>query len=596
MKKRNRGLVLALSLLLGMTVLVAEPYMNKQMIYSLDSDVYEAIAVLYMDQGLSLPSTTGPYSQAELQLMLEKLNSARFGETAKATYDYICGQLDIQPKIPAKGVGFSWNVGANVETYLHTNTTDFTTRDAWIRGYNQQKPLLSIGLETWPGKNFYGYSEFTVANNNHLQNVFGSSVFGTNVLMVPPNVLGDLDMNMPYRAFVAAGGDYWSFQLGRDRMNWGAGVSGNMMLGDNIKYHNMARFTAFGSKFKYTFVTSFFPHPKEYMDYTTHDATTAKGNQRNLLDGISMYMAHRLEWRMFKDKVGFALTESIMYQSEENYLDLRILNPAAIFHDYYIRSNANSLLGFELDYTPINNLNVYGQVVVDEFALPGETIPSTSDSGFPLAFGYLGGVKYTKPLPKDNLVLKASFEAAYTDPYLYLRYSKSGGDGVTATDLKGDTYGLDYVVAVREYNGNDKVYYNAAFLGYTYGCDAIAFNLNGGVKQYGKWNAEANVFYMIHGTHDMYTAWTQTGGTTGDNEFHSPTTSHPTANAADSTAQTTRNSAYHLLVAGVHGSYEINTHFSVYGQVDYIHIKNYKNVSGKNTNDVQLTLGVSYSM
>lgn len=46
---------------------------NQQKVYSLDSDIYEAIQILYVSQGLSLPSTTGPYSQAELTLMLEKL-------------------------------------------------------------------------------------------------------------------------------------------------------------------------------------------------------------------------------------------------------------------------------------------------------------------------------------------------------------------------------------------------------------------------------------------------------------------------------------------------------------------------------------------
>ncbi|MFA6906424.1 MAG: hypothetical protein WCQ62_09350, partial [Sphaerochaeta sp.] len=43
---------------------------NHQKVYSLDSDIYEAIQILYVSQGLSLPSTTGPYSQAELTLML----------------------------------------------------------------------------------------------------------------------------------------------------------------------------------------------------------------------------------------------------------------------------------------------------------------------------------------------------------------------------------------------------------------------------------------------------------------------------------------------------------------------------------------------
>ena len=48
-----------------------------------------------------------------------------------------------------------------------------------------------------------------------------------------------------------------------------------------------------------------------------------------------------------------------MYMSEDNTLDLRVLSPTTIYHDYYIRGNANSILAFEVDYTPISHVNIY---------------------------------------------------------------------------------------------------------------------------------------------------------------------------------------------------------------------------------------------
>jgi len=30
-----------------------------------------------------------------------------------------------------------------------------------------------------------------------------------------------------------------------------------------VNYHNVGRFTTYGKNFKYTFLTSFFPHPSE---------------------------------------------------------------------------------------------------------------------------------------------------------------------------------------------------------------------------------------------------------------------------------------------------------------------------------------------
>ncbi len=141
------------------------------------------------------------------------------------------------------------NLDVNLEGYYHTDTTNFTGRENWIRGGIDQKPLLAIGLETWPAENFYGYSELSVGNTYTLEKGFGTTQFASNVIMLPPALMPDLDFNIPYRAFVAAGGNRWTFQLGRDRLNWGAGTSGNLMLSDTLKYHNMARITTYGSIF-----------------------------------------------------------------------------------------------------------------------------------------------------------------------------------------------------------------------------------------------------------------------------------------------------------------------------------------------------------
>ncbi len=577
---------------------------NHQKVYSLDSDIYEAIQILYVSQGLSLPSTTGPYSQAELTLMLEKLKPETLKGSLSSTYDYVVQQLNIEPKIQGKGIGLSWNLDANLETYYHTDTTNFVGRETWTRGSLQQKPLLNIGLETWPAENFYGYSELSVGNTHTLEHGFGSTAFSTNLPVLAPAVLEDLDFNIPYRAFVAAGGDHWTFQLGRDRLNWGAGTTGNLMLSDTLKYHNMARITTFSDKFKYTFVTSFFPHPASYYDGVTTNPDGSitlnpgdgpiKGNgQEVLLGGIYMFMSHRLEWRMFADKVGLTLTESIMYQSEENLLDLRILNPAMIFHDYYIRSNANSILGLEIDYTPVQGLNIYAQAAVDEFSLPGEAVPSATETNYPQTFGFLAGFKGVLPL--KSAVGYASLEFAQTDPYLYLRYTTKSAPDSGAPSY--DNYGLNYVGVIREFTNKSGTLYNPQFLGYTYGNDARVLNFNGGMKLFGTWNVSANVFYMAHGTFDMFTIWDRVGGSTG-----SPLVTTPTDNGGDSAGNykdstyASRNAVSHTLVAGINGSYQLSDCLSVFGQVDYITIKNYKNKSGDSAGDIQLTFGATYSL
>lgn len=596
-----KKLMMSFFLLCAVTVMIfAGPTDNRQKIYPVDSDVFDAITYLYINQGLALPSTSGPWSEAELLSMLDKIDKDQFDEAMASAYTYVESVLSQDAKIKAKGVDFSWNFDATLEGYYHTNTTAFVGRETWIRDFIDQKPLLAASLETWPSTSFYGYSEFTVANTNSIEGPnsdgfgFGSTSLSSNIIILPPAVLNDLDFNMPYRAFVAAGGDHWTFQLGRDRLSWGAGESGNLMLGDNLKYHNMGRFTAYGEKYKYTFVTSFFPHSTAYMDSgfpgSTTTPTTGDG-QGDPIVGINLFMSHRLEWRMFKDKVGLTINESIMYQSEENTFDLRFLNPAMIFHDYYIRSNANSILGIELDYTPIKGLNIYGQAVVDEFSLPGEPVPSATEVNYPVTFGYLAGVKGTFGV--DNYVGHASFEFAFTDPFLYLRYEENSGASATTPDV----YHLNYVGVIREFTNGAGTQYNADFIGYKYGGDALVINFNGGLRDFGKWQVSANAFYMIHGTFDIYTAWSRVGGSSGvSHEISTPTTDHPTYNYDDPTAQATRDSASNTLVIGASGSYQVAKGLKAFGQLDYININNYKNVSGNTASDVQLTIGVTYSL
>lgn len=565
---------------------------NQQKIYSLDDDVYEAIETLYICEGLSLPSTTGPYSQAELTLMLEKIDSSALEGSMQDTYKYVQTILGLKPKIQGKGIGLSWGFDATLETYTHHDTTNFIGRETWNYDAIHHKPLLTVSLETWPASSFYGYSELSVGNTYILTNDFGSMRFATNILAVPPAAPADIDLNIPYRAFVAAGGDHWSLQVGRDRLNWGAGHTGNLMVSDSFKYHNMARMTTFSDKFKFTFVTSFFPHPNQYYEETGVELTGH--SQSDEIDGIYMFMSHRLEGRLFKERIGISLTESIVYQSEENLLDLRILNPATIFHDYYIRSNANSILGLELDYTPLKGLNIYAQAAVDEFAIPlTEPVPGGDKEAFPSAFGYLAGIEAVVPI--SCAVGYGSLEFAYTDPYLYLRYATK--DGQSPGSPPTEEYGLNYVAAIRDFSDAGGVAYHPEFIGYTYGNDALVVNLNGGVKSYGKWNLSGNVFYMAHGTFDMFTIWSRVGGDEGAPLVTTPTDdgSDALGNYAD-LAFASRNAVSHTLVAGVYGSYQITDSLRTFGQLDYITIKNYKNMADQEASDVQLTFGLSYTI
>ena len=566
---------------------------NLQKIYPVDSDVYEAITALYISQGLALPSTTGPWSADELLKMLDRIDPAKLPADAVSTYQFAATEL----ARPTKTVSFG--LDATLEGYYHTNTTDFTDESDWVVGANERKPLLNLSLETALGKSFYGYSSIPVMNNIYnawdaakgaTSSLFGQYPFTSNIPMIPPAGMEDIDFNGPYRAFGAFGGDGWSAEIGREQLSWGPGESGNFVIGDQLLYQNIGRFTAYTKNYKYTFLTSFFPYPGNYYPLVDGAGnSTGKGRSQNdPVSGMKMFMAHRLEFNLFKNKVGFVLTEGIMYQSADGSVDLRVLNPAAIFHNYYIRANSNSILSLELNYSPIDFVNLYGQFVMDEFSAPGEPAPGTPGS-LPNAYGYMLGAKGRYPFKEGTFY--GSVEWALTDPYLYLRDSGNGG---TSPQPFGDP-GLNFVVATRLFSNYFGIAYDEDFLGYQYGGDAIVYNGSLGYKRFGKWSVEGDFFYMIHGTHDKWTLWTTTG--TPDLVDTTPTTHHNTGNNGDLSASTTRDAVSKTLVLGLKGAYTIIRNLDAYGELDYIHIQNPGNVStNAPIHDLQLTMGISYSL
>ena len=593
---KKLSLCLFVSLLVLASVMASSP-VNQQKIYPVDSPLFEALTQLYISEGFSLPSTTGPYSANELILMLNRLDENSLTKQAKSTYNYIHSILFEEPKIVDFGLGI------NLEGYYHTDTTNFILPKNWIYTYEDRKPLLDIILETSPSEHFYGYSSLPVtatrfedADNTvgYITNLYGKQAFTSNIFLLHPFVDGKagfnrLDFNIPYRAFGAFGGDGWSVQVGREQLSWGPGKSGNFVLGDHLSYHNVGRLTTYAKNFKYTLLTSFFPHPGEYYSTTKQSYggyVDYRTNQTDVSSGLNMFLGHRLEWRFLQQKVNLTLTETIMYQSENNTIDLRVLSPSAIFHNYYIRANANSLIALELDITPIKHLNLYGQMVIDEFVLPGEYALGQSGS-LPDGKGFMVGAQGNYPILDGFLF--GSFEWAKTDPYLYLR-----DEGASYNQAPGE-YGINYVVAVREFN--QRTIYNEDFLGYKYGGDAIVLNGRVGYKEFGKWYTTANVFYMQHGTKDKWTLWASENLTNGTSTETTPTTDHTgTGNNLDEDANL-RDSVENTLVVGVQAGWSILPGLDVFAQADFVKIVNPGNISANATRqDMQITVGVSYKL
>ena len=221
------------------TLLPATAVEGRQNIYPVDSELHEAITYLYIAQALSLPSTAGPWSKDELVGMFSRLDKAHLDPAALHTYDYI------EKNLNAPNNSFSMGLHLATELYLHTNTTSYTENTDWIYDYESRKAPLSIPLELSISELFYAYSNIELNNSKYYtvesyplvgsSPLYGKYAWTTNLFHFwrPEEIV--MDSNFPYRSFAALGGNGWSFEVGRDKLSWGPGKTGNFLLGDQLQ-------------------------------------------------------------------------------------------------------------------------------------------------------------------------------------------------------------------------------------------------------------------------------------------------------------------------------------------------------------------------
>ena len=595
-------LVTAIMLTINFSIFASVTEENRQKIFPVGSDVYDAIKQLYISEGLALPSTTGPWSAKELDMMLDRINPEKLSDDEISIYYYINSSLNEGARWnPDEIFGLTMEGIINFRLYMHSNRHGlFSSPDYWGGRdiYNQPTPLVNVPLETWIGKNVYGYVELSLGNSRSLINNTvssetdignGNSVTSisyngmnaySNIFMMPPAAgFSDFDLNFPYRAFGSIGSDWWNISIGRDKLSWGPGESGNFAIGDHIPYHNNVRFTAFTKSFKYTLSASFFVHPMNY--FTDNGAGIYYFNslmdQDKSRNGVNMFLAHRLEWRIF-EKVNMALTEAVMYQND-NFIDPLVFSPTTIFHNFYIRGNANSLLTLEIDYTPLEHWNVYAQVALDDLSLPGESTAGSEDP--PTALGYMVGAKVS--FPHNDGVIYSSFEAVYTDPWLYIRDSG---------ERNGDKYGNSFIVAIPEWvnmKGNQN--YDLNYLGYKYGGDSVVCYLKAGYKKYGSWFLEGSFTYVAHGTINLFTR-------PGKGQEHGLTSTPPSSGSyLPGSSWASMNAIEHTFVTSIKGGITFFDDLDLVMELTLMNIINPGNIrENPAAHDFQVTIGASYTL
>ena len=130
------------------------------------------------------------------------------------------------------------------------------------------------------------------------------------------------------------------------------------------------------------------------------------------------YMAnHYLSWNASK-RLNIGFFESVIWTNDNNRgFDLNFVNPIIFYRSVEFSSSArsgNAVLGITSKYKWNNNINLYGQFLLDEFSL-GDM--KSGEKSWKNKYGYQLGAKYFNAFGMKNLYLQAEYN--HVRPYVY---------------------------------------------------------------------------------------------------------------------------------------------------------------------------------
>ncbi|MBU3820926.1 gliding motility protein RemB [Flavobacteriaceae bacterium XHP0103] len=133
---------------------------------------------------------------------------------------------------------------------------------------------------------------------------------------------------------------------------------------------------------------------------------------------LTKYMAtHYLSWNVSK-RFNLGLFESVLWTNSNNRgFDINYLNPIIFYRAIEFETGqgaGNAILGASAKYKWNDNINLYSQFILDEFALNDV---KAGEKSWRNKFGYQLGIKYFDAFRVDNLLLQ--FEYNRIRPYTY---------------------------------------------------------------------------------------------------------------------------------------------------------------------------------
>ena len=511
---------------------------NDQRIIPLESEVYPLLELITAESRQSQLSQVKPYSEAEVRNILDDVVRSGLSAAAKKALDEINTLLGMDPLYTESGFSADVSGSAAFETYLHTSDDE----SEWQYGYEDRLPVLSLKLETWFNDGFYAVMEPELKESRFLIDYTDAGgEYAGNITNIPGS-FGDINYHFPQRGLFSFGGENWNFQVGRDQLQFGNGESGNIHISSYPDFYDFIKLKGFVDNFAFSW------------SYLNLENWVDDGYQRFIVD-------HDLGIRLF-DILTLFVNESALFYGEST--ELQFINPLIVYHNLFRNhfndgTGANICMSVGFNVVPYRGITLYGEYMLDEVQSGLELAEYPGATATPNSDAHMLGAKASWPIGPGYIT--GFFEYIYTSPWCYL-LDPAGGSMVW-THLETTDVLNARINVVKP-------------LGYEYGPDAIAFSGSIGYILPGVFDAALSADYILKGENDINTEYIET--------------------AEAAALATPTGTPMKTLIIGLSAYYDLFSFMSAGLNLDYVDIRDYKNVPGAVFTDFQTAISIIFNL
>ncbi|MGD9900266.1 MAG: capsule assembly Wzi family protein [Calditrichaceae bacterium] len=199
------------------------------------------------------------------------------------------------------------------------------------------------------------------------------------------------------QAYLAWQSEWLRAKIGRDYMQLGPGRTGQLLISDNSRSFDMYS----ASIGNHTFQFSFWGFMLDRRRITDPELQQFSIYSNRYLNG------HRLSVNL-KDKYFFAVNEVAIYGGPNQGWEFGLMNPLMFYHGYNVNTpgvDTNTLYTIEWDLYFRKNLELYGEILIDDYQIDEET-PEDLE---PNEYGILVGVNWSSPFGLSGGLLNAEY-------------------------------------------------------------------------------------------------------------------------------------------------------------------------------------------